>query len=186
MPLFGLDETIGFHRTAVRFSLFFAIFLAIVGVIVVSKTLLIAPPYAVTAYLVVFNRGARYARPGSIVASYLAVIASSEVFELAFGVTLLALVLNVTLVSLFISFTPFSHPPALALTIFSYIVHDSVSFVATSLVVLLIVTVGDLAIGWAEPLRKLVTDDSSRMEHHTSGLELRPSRAHDDLGRRMP
>jgi CBS-domain-containing membrane protein len=121
--------------------------LAIVGVIVVSRTLLIAPPYAVSAYLMVFNRGSRYAQPRNIVTSYLVVIASSVAFEYALGVTILALVLNVIVVSLFISFTPFSHPPALALTIFSYIVRDSPAFVLTSLVVLFIVTGADILIG---------------------------------------
>lgn len=141
-----MDEARRFRETVLRFSVFFALFLAIVGVIVGFKTLLIAPPYAVTAYLVVFNRGTSYAQPRSIVASYLVVIASSEAFEFVFGVTLLGLVLNVTVVSLFITFTRFAHPPALALTIFSYIVHDSLSFVVSSLVVLAIVAVADVAI----------------------------------------
>jgi CBS-domain-containing membrane protein len=154
----GRDRLLG---TVVRFSLYFALFLAIVGVIVVFKTLLIAPPYAVTAYLVVFNRGTKYAQPRSIVASYLVVIASSEAFEFAFGVTILALVLNVTLVSLFIAFTQFSHPPALALTIFSYIVHDSFNFVLTSLIVLLIVAAADIAMQRVGPIRKLLGDELS-------------------------
>ena len=132
--------------TVVPFLLFLAIFLAIVGVIVGSGTLLIAPPYAVTAYLLVFNRESRYSRPSSIAASYLVVIASSEAFEYVLGISVAALVLNVVVVSMFIAFTRYSHPPALALTIFSYLVHDSVAFVLSSLVVLLIVTVASVAI----------------------------------------
>jgi hypothetical protein len=147
--------------TAIRYGLFLAIFLAIVAVIAVSRNLLIAPPYAVTAYLVVFNRGTKYAQPRSIAASYLVVIASSAAFEFALGITLLALVLNVVLVSMFIAFTPYSHPPALALTIFSYIVHDSLSFVLTSLVVLLIVTVADLLIERLPPLHERVDGASA-------------------------
>lgn len=137
-----------------KYVLFLSLFLVILGVIIVSKTLLIAPPYVVSAYLMVFHRGARYAQPQSIVAAYLVVIATSVGFEYALGVTVLALALNVIAVSLFITFTPFSHPPALALTVFSYFVRDSPSFVLTSLVVLLIVVAADVGIGRAGPLRK--------------------------------
>jgi CBS-domain-containing membrane protein len=155
------EETARFRRTGVRFSIFFAIFLAIVGVIIVSKTLLIAPPYAVSAYLMVFNRGTKYAQPRSIVASYLVVIASSVAFEYVLGVTLVALVLNVAVVSLFISFSPFSHPPALALTIFSYIVRDSPAFVLTSVIVLIIVAAADLAIGRVPQIRQWLENGPS-------------------------
>jgi CBS-domain-containing membrane protein len=144
------------RETVARFALFFAIFLAMVGVIIGSKDLLIAPPYAVTAYLVVFNRGSRYAQPSSIVAAYLVVIASTGAFEFFLGVTVLTLVLNVALVSLFITLTPYTHPPALALTIFSYLVHDSLSFVLTSLVVLGIVVAADIIFGKVGPIRRLL------------------------------
>lgn len=139
-----------------RFLAFLAIFLSIVALRLGSQTLLIAPPFAVTGYLVVFHPGTRYARPTGIVASYLVVIASSEMFEFLFGVTTLSLVLNVILVSVFITFTPWSHPPALALTIFSYLVHDSLSFVLASLAVLLIVTAADLAIRNVSVLRTML------------------------------
>jgi len=139
--------------TAACYALFLVLFLAIVAVIWGSGTLLIAPPYAVTAYLVVFDRKSRYAAPSSILASYLVVIGSSELFEFFLGISLLALVLNVVLVSLFIAFTRFSHPPALALTIFSYIVHDSPVFVLSSLVVLAMVTVADTLIERTWPTR---------------------------------
>ncbi len=140
-------------NTWVRFGLFLAIFLAIVGVIVGTGSLLIAPPFAVTAYLVAFHRENRYSVPSSIVASYLVVIASSEAFEIFLGISVLALVLNVVLVASFITFTRFTHPPALALTIFSYIVHDSLTFVLSSIVVLVIVTVADIAIERVWPVR---------------------------------
>lgn len=151
-----MSEPHRYRASLVRFSLFFAIFLLIIGVIVVFKNLLIAPPYAVTAYLMVYNRGSRYAQPRSIVAAYLVVIASSAALEFVLGVTVLSLTLNVALVSLFISFTPFTHPPALALTIFSYLVRDSPSFVLTSLVVLLIVVVVDVVFGQVGPVRRLL------------------------------
>lgn len=129
-----------------RFLVFVALFLSIVGVILVSRSLLIAPPYAVTAFLIVFDRDGKYAQPKSIVTSYLVVIGSSELFVLTLGITYLALVLNVIVVSALIAFTSFAHPPALALTIFSYIAHDSVVFSLTSLVVLGIVVGADLIV----------------------------------------
>lgn len=130
----------------VRFLVFVALFLLIVGVILISRSLLIAPPYAVTAFLIVFDRDGKYAQPKSIVASYLVVVGSSELFVLALGVTYLALVLNVIVVSAFIALTRFAHPPALALTIFSYIAHDSLAFSLTSLIVLGIVVGADLLV----------------------------------------
>ncbi|MGI0067415.1 MAG: hypothetical protein ACREB9_03210 [Thermoplasmata archaeon] len=63
-------------------------------------------------------------------------MASAALFQAALGLTVLALVLNVLVVSLFVTFTPFSHPPALALTIFSFIAHDTTTFTETSLIVL--------------------------------------------------
>ncbi|MGI0067414.1 MAG: hypothetical protein ACREB9_03205 [Thermoplasmata archaeon] len=57
-----------FQSRAVGFSVFFLIFLAIVGLIVFSGNLLIAPPCAVTAYLIVFSRRTSYARAPSIAA----------------------------------------------------------------------------------------------------------------------
>lgn len=126
--------------TAARFLLFLVLFLAIVGVIASSPgVFLIAPPYAVTAYLIVFGPRERYAQPRNIVASYLVVLGSSAAFESVLGIGLVALALNVAVVALFIAFSGFAHPPALALTIFSYIVHDPVTFTLTSLIVLLIV-----------------------------------------------
>ncbi len=151
-----MDSGSTFRATATQFLVFMAIFLAIVAVIYASKTFLIAPPYAVTAYLVVFNRGTKYAEPSSILASYLVVIGTTLAFESLFGVTLPTLVVNVTVVALFLSFTRFSHPPAIALTIFSYIVHDTVSFVLTSLVVLAIVIVADLVIRRSAGIQRLM------------------------------
>lgn len=153
--------------TPLRFVLFLGVFLAIVGVILATGTLLpgsvlIAPPYAVTAYLMVFDRGQRYARPRNIVVSYLFVLASSEVFAVALGVTILALLLNVLTVSVFISFTPFSHPPALALTIFSYLFHDPLRFTVESLLVLLLVAAADIAFDRIRWFRERLNPPPSR------------------------
>ena len=141
----------------IEFTVFLAIFSAISGVMLGFKSLLLAPPYAVTVYLVVFHRGSSYARVRSIVAAYLFVIVTTEGFELTLGTTALSLVLNVIVVAAFITFTPYTHPPALALTIFSYIVgnvHDPVGFVLSSVLVLAIVAGADLVLQRWDPLAR--------------------------------
>jgi hypothetical protein len=151
-------------RDLTRFALFFVLFLAIVGVIVGSRNLLIAPPFAVTAYLVVFNRSSRYSRASSIAASYLVVIASSELLEYTLGTTVEALVVNVALVAAFITLTPLSHPPAIALTIFAYIVHDTTSVVLASVVVVIVVAVADVVFGRVKIVRDLLADPPQEPE----------------------
>ncbi len=121
------------RETGIRYAVFLAVLLLLLGITSALRGLLLAPAFAATAYLAVFTPETKYNRPLGIVLSYLVVVASTEVFELVLGVTLLALVLNVILVSLFITVSPFSHVPAIALTIFSYLVHDPVAFAVTSL-----------------------------------------------------
>lgn len=118
----------------------FAIFLLTISLIVVITSsnglLLLAPPYGVTAYLATFVRGSEFSKPENIVLSYAAVILSTEVLQSLFGSSPLAVLLNVLIVSAFISFTRFKHPPAIALTIFSYIVHTTIPFILASIVVI--------------------------------------------------
>lgn len=140
------------------FAVFLAVFLVIVGVIVYSGNLLIAPPFAVTAYLIAFAPRSRFSQPSAIAASYLVVVVSSALFQLGLGVTVIALVLNVVVVSLFITFTPFRHPPALALTIFSFIAHDPAVFTETSLLVLVIILAAAVLIERFRPARRPLSD----------------------------
>jgi CBS-domain-containing membrane protein len=134
------------HVRFERFSLFLVVFTIMMTVIAVQKNFLLAPPYAVSAYLLIFERESRFSRPENIAVSYVFVIISSEVIHLILGIDITALMLNMLIVSAFISFTKYSHPPALALTIFSYIVHNSTDFIYTSLIVLAIIVVSDLLI----------------------------------------
>lgn len=134
------------HVRLKKFSLFLVVFSIMMMVISVQKSFLLAPPYAVSAYLLIFERESKFSRPENIAVSYVFVIISSEVFHLTLGTDLTALMLNMLIVSAFISFTKYSHPPALALTIFSYIVHNTPDFVYTSLIVLAIIVVSDLLI----------------------------------------
>ena len=129
-----------------KFSLFLVVFTIMMTVIAVQKSFLLAPPYAVSAYLLIFERESKFSRPENIAVSYVFVIISSEAIHLILGIDFTALMLNMLIVSAFISFTKYSHPPALALTIFSYIVHNSTDFIYTSLIVLAIIVVSDLFI----------------------------------------
>lgn len=135
----------------VRFGVYLAILAAILAVFSVSRSLLIAPPYAVTAFLVVFDRGSSYSRRRNVVAAYLAVIASSVALTTTVGTVEVALVVNLVLVSAFVTFTPFAHPPALALTIFAYISHDAIGLAFGSLLVLGMVVVLDVLLTRVEP-----------------------------------
>jgi hypothetical protein len=102
---------------------------------------LLAPPYAVTAYLIIFEHGGKFSKKKSVLFSYLFVIFSSEFIHLALGISPLYMTANVIIVSAFISFTGNNHPPAIALTIFSYIVHSTVYFALTSILVLLVIMI---------------------------------------------
>jgi CBS-domain-containing membrane protein len=135
----GSSSEIASRMRWIKYTLFLGLFFIIIIVTAEPGVFLLAPPYAVSAYLVIFERNTRYARPQSIASSYLLVIGSSELFHLTIGISLAALLLNVVVVSAFITFTKYSHPPAIALTIFSYIVHSPISFATTSLLVLLVI-----------------------------------------------
>ncbi|MBX8631805.1 MAG: HPP family protein [Thermoplasmata archaeon] len=135
-----------------RYLVFLAVLLAMIVAITYNNNFLLAPPYAVTAYLLVFERESKFSKAGNIAASYIFVIISSEAIHLTLGISASALVLNLVAVSLFISFTKYSHPPALALTIFSYIAHNSVEFTITSFVVLAIAITADVLIKWSHAI----------------------------------
>jgi hypothetical protein len=102
---------------------------------------LLAPPYAVSAYLIIFEHGGKFSKKKSVLFSYLFVIFSSEFIHLTLGISPLYMAANVIIVSAFISFTGNNHPPAIALTIFSYIVHSTVYFALTSILVLLVIMI---------------------------------------------
>lgn len=112
------------------------IFLSILGVILSLVTIrgnyILAPPYAVSAYLIVFERNTKYSSMGSLVSTYALVILSSDTLHFLLGVSLVGMVLNVVIVSAFVTFTNLTHPPAIALTIFSYIAGNPLDFTISS------------------------------------------------------
>ncbi len=122
-----------------RYLLFVACALVILLVTLNRRLFLLAPPYDVTAYLMIFERGVKFSRPTSVIVSYLVVISVTALLQFTLGQSELSLTASVLLVSAFISFTRFSHPPAIALAIFSYFANDVTGFVITTLIVLAIV-----------------------------------------------
>ncbi|MGC8608542.1 MAG: hypothetical protein ACP5UV_01580 [Thermoplasmata archaeon] len=101
----------------------------------------LAPPYAVTAYLVTMDPKGKYSRAENIALSYIIVIITTEILHFLLGFSYIPLIINVLIVSIFISYSKYSHPPAIALTIFSYIIHGTVPFVIASVSVLAMIII---------------------------------------------
>ena len=128
-----------------RFTLYLTILAAILLMSSILRQFILAPPYAVSAYLLTFERDTKFSRRDGFAASYLFAVASSEALHVILGPSELAMSLNVILVSIFVALTKYSHPPAIALTIFSYLVYRDLPFVETSLAVMLLVLAGSFA-----------------------------------------
>ncbi len=82
----------------------------------------------------------------SLLVTYLLVIATSDIIHILIGADLAGMVVNVLIVSAFITFTDFSHPPAIALTIFAYIAGDPLDFTVSSLLALSALMIGSIAV----------------------------------------
>ena len=118
------------------YVIYLIILAVIISLITIRGNYILAPPYAVSAYILVFQRNTKYASRKSLVATYLLVITTSDIIHLVLGTGLDGLVLNVIVISAFITFSEFSHPPAIALAIFSYIAADPLDFSISSLLAL--------------------------------------------------
>jgi hypothetical protein len=128
------------------YIIFLTILTVILSLIAIRGEYILAPPYAVSAYLVVFQRNTKYASRKSLLATYLLVIITSDIIHIVLGTGLDGLILNVIIISAFITFTEFSHPPAIALAIFSYIVADPLDFTISSILALAALLTGSLII----------------------------------------
>ena len=124
---------------AIEFLVYTVAILVIIAISSYDSLFLLAPPYAVTAYLMIFENRSKFSRRSDVAFSYLFVIMSSEVVHLSLGISIYSMAINVIVVSLFISYSRYSHPPAIALAIFSYIVHNTILFATTSLIVLSVI-----------------------------------------------
>lgn len=130
---------VGVAPKTLNFLVFICCALVILLVASYRRVFLLAPPYDVTAYLVLLEKQSKFSRPVSVTLSYSVVILSSAVLHLAVGDGVSSLALNIIIVTAFISYTRFSHPPAIALTIFSYLTNDMLGFSLTSIIVLAII-----------------------------------------------
>lgn len=126
---------------AIGFLFYTATLLIIIAISSYGSLFLLAPPYAVSAYLMIFESKSKFSRKSFVAVSYIFVILSSEIIHISLGISLYSMALNVIIVSLFVSYSRYSHPPAIALAIFSYIVHNALSFAITSLIVLSVILV---------------------------------------------
>jgi CBS-domain-containing membrane protein len=127
------------YQRLFNFIMFLCCSLIIVFVTFHRGIFLLAPPYDVTAYLVLFETKSKFSKPNSVILSYIIVIITSLLLHYLVGESIVSLTLNVSIVAAFISFTRFTHPPAPALTIFSYLTNDTLGFSLTSLLVLAII-----------------------------------------------
>ena len=117
----------------VKNYIFFLLILAVIfSLISIRGDYILAPPYAVSAYIVVFQRNTKYSNRKSLIATYAIVILSSDAFHFLLGESLVGMILNVLIVSAFVTFTNLTHPPAIALTIFSYLAGDPLDFTISS------------------------------------------------------
>ncbi len=114
------------------YIVFLALLGAIFSLITIRGNYILAPPYAVSAYLVVFQRNTKYSSRQSLAATYTLVILSSDTLHFILGESIIGMVLNVVIVSAFVTFTNFTHPPAIALTIFSFIAGNPLDFTISS------------------------------------------------------
>lgn len=134
----------------IRHILFLTLFVIIVMISFERKFFVLAPPYAVTAYLVTMDPKGKYSKTENIAFSYLLVIFTTEILHFLLGFSYIPLLINVIVISIFISYTKYAHPPALALTIFSYIIHSAIPFIIASISVLAIIVIFKLILDMLE------------------------------------
>ncbi len=120
-----------------NYVVFLLIFAVIFLLVAIKGNYILAPPYAVSAYLVVFQRNTKYSSRESLIATYALVILSSDAFHFLLGESIFGMIINVLIVSAFVTFTDLTHPPAIALTIFSYIAADPLGFTISTVLSLL-------------------------------------------------
>ena len=87
-----------------------------------TRGLYLAPPFAVSSYLAVYERNTKFSNSVSIISSYLFVLFVTLIVRVFISDIEIGLIVSTLLAMAFISFTRFEHPPMIALTIFSFLV----------------------------------------------------------------
>ena len=140
----------------------YILFLTFITIIVIGSSFdnlfLVAPPYAVSLYLIILESKSKFSNKKNIIFSYSFVILTTEVIHVIIGIGTISLLINLILVSIFISFSKFSHPPAIALTIFSYIEHQLTAFTIDSIVIMGVVIIAELVNDRIEVFQNRILD----------------------------
>jgi len=128
----------GHGRKTLLYLIYLASFLAVLALTERGTDFVIAPPYAVSLYLVIFDTKSKYSAYSSLAFSYLLVIATTVLIHFFIGDTIYSMAVNVLIVSLAMTALDMIHPPSIALTIFSYLLKNIDAVAIYSVVVLLI------------------------------------------------
>ena len=108
--------------------------------------------------MIIVESKSKFSNKKNIIFSYSFVILTTEVIHVIIGIGTISLLINLILVSIFISFSKFSHPPAIALTIFSYIEHQLTAFTIDSIVIMGVVIIAELVNDRIEVFQNRILD----------------------------
>lgn len=109
-----------------------------------TRGLYLAPPFAVSTYLAVYERNTRFSGSVSIISSYIFVLFVTFTVRIFISDIEIGLIVSTIIAMAFISFTRFEHPPMIALTIFSFLVPDFQAFAESTLIALVLIISGRL------------------------------------------
>ena len=104
-----------------------------------TRGLYLAPPFAVSSYLAVYERNTKFSNSVSIISSYLFVLFVTMIVRIFISDIEIGLIVSTLLAMAFISFTRFEHPPMIALTIFSFIVPNFQAFAESTFIALALI-----------------------------------------------
>ena len=109
-----------------------------------TRGLYLAPPFAVSSYLAVYERNTKFSNSVSIISSYLFVLFVTMIVRIFISDIEAGLIVSTLLAMAFISFTRFEHPPMIALTIFSFLVPNFQAFAESTFIALALIILGRL------------------------------------------
>ena len=104
-----------------------------------TRGLYLAPPFAVSSYLAVYERNTKFSNSVSIISSYLFVLFVTLIVRVFISDIEIGLIVSTLLAMAFISFTRFEHPPMIALTIFSFLVPNFQAFAESTFIALALI-----------------------------------------------
>ena len=134
-----------FSRSRVfSFLMLILVFALILYLTNFTRGLYLAPPFAVSSYLAVYERNTKFSNSVSIISSYLFVLFVTMIVRVFISDIETGLIVSTLLAIAFISFTKFEHPPMIALTIFSFLVPNFQAFAESTFIALALIISGRL------------------------------------------